>query len=138
MRKLLAVITTVVLVSVAYVLAAGAETTDQQEAVIVQNSDGDYVGTVMDALIDSSGNIRFVIVSIGEKVGQEQKKIAVPITSFSTNGGRELILDVSKEKLAAAPEFKGSDLGDPNFAGNVYQYFGLVPSWPEGKSGESL
>ncbi len=138
MKKILALITVVVLTSVAYVLAAGAETTDQQEAIIVQNSKGEYVGTVTDALVDSAGNIGFIIVSIGEEGGQGQKKIAVPTASFSTNSERKLILDVSKEKLAAAPEFEASDLSDPNFAGNVYQYFGLVPAWPEGTSGEEI
>ncbi len=127
-----------VLVSVAYVLAEGAETGDQREALIVQNSEGEYVGTISNALMDPSGNIRFIIVLIDDQMGQGKKEIAVPTASFSTNGERKLILDVRKEKLAAAPEFKDSDLRDPEFAEKVQRYFGLMPSWGEGASGEEM
>ncbi len=128
MKKLLPVITTVILIT-AYVLAYGAETADQQGVWIVQNSEGEYVGTITKALIDSSGNIRFIIVSIGEKMGE--KEIAVPTACFSTNKQRNLLLNVSREKLAEAPEFKVSDLSDPNFAETVYRFFGVMPSWTE-------
>ncbi len=129
MKKLLPVITAVILISVAYVLAYGAVTADQQGVWIVQNSEGEYVGTITKALIDPSGNIRFVIVSIGEKMGE--KEIAVPTACFSTNNQRKLLLNVSREKLAEAPEFKVSDLSDPNFAETVYRFFGVTPSWTE-------
>ncbi len=141
MKKLAAIaamIATVVLVSAAYVVAEAAETGDQKEALIVQNSNGEYVGTISNALMDPSGNIRFIIVLIDDQMGQGKKEIAVPTGSFSTNAEKRLILDVSKDKLAAAPEFKDSDLNDPEFAGRVQRYFGLVPSWGEEDQGEDM
>ncbi len=139
MKKLFATITAImILMSAAYVLAEGAQAGNQQEALIVQNSKGEYVGTITDALIDSAGNIGFVIVSIDETIGRGKKDIAVPTASFSTDNERKLILDVSKEKLAAAPEFKASDLSDPNFAETVYRFFGLMLPWTEGTSGEKM
>ena len=130
MKKLLAVLTGVMLISVAYILPIGAEALDAQEALTVWNSEGEYVGTVTNALVNSSGDIGFVIISMGEK-GEGMKEIAVPAESFSTNGEKGLFLDVNKEKLAAAPEFKDSDLSNPNFAKTVYRFFGLMPSWTE-------
>ena len=133
MKKISAMITAVIFLS-AYALAYGAETTDPQEVIIVQNSEGQYIVTITDALVDSSGNIGFVILSIG---GEEngKKEVAVPTVGFSTKGDGKVVLDVGKEKLAAAPEFKSSDLSDPNFAETVYRYFGLMPSWREGMPG---
>ncbi len=128
MKKLLPVMTTVMLISVA-LLAYGAGTADQQEALMVQNWKGEYVGTVTNALIDPSGHIRFVIVSIGERMGK--KEIAVPMACFSANSQRKLLLNVSKEKLTEAPEFDVSDLTDPAFTEKVYRFFGLTPSWTE-------
>ncbi len=125
MKKLLAVVTAVMLTSFACILSAGAQTLDEQEALAVWNSNGETVGTITNALIDSSGNIGFVIVSIGKK------EIAVPAESFSKSSEGKLLLDVGKEKLDAAPEFQDSDLTNPNFAGGVYQFFGLMPSWAE-------
>ncbi len=104
-------------------------TADQQEALIVQNWKGEYVGAVTDVLLDTSGNIRFIIVSIGDRMGK--REIAVPTACFSANNQRKLLLNVSKEKLAAAPKFDAKDLTDPAFAEKVYRFFGLTPAWTE-------
>jgi hypothetical protein len=138
MKRLLAAAMAMMLISVAYVLVDGAETMGQQEALIVQNSKGEYVGIITDALIDPSGNIGFLIVSIGEKMGPGEKEIAVPTESFSTNPERKLLLDISKERLAEAPEFKMSDLKNPAFAETVYRFFGLVPAWTDGAPGVEM
>ncbi len=138
MKKLLTLITAVIFIGMAYVVAQAAETANQEEVLIVQNSQGEYVGTITDALIDSSGNIGFVIVSIGDKMGEGQKEIAVPTASFSPGSQGKLLLDVPKETLATAPEFNVSDLGDPKFGETVYRFFGLLPPWTEETSGTEM
>ncbi len=65
-------------------------------------------------------------------MGRGKKEIAIPAASFTTNSKRKLLLDVSREKLAAAPEFKVSDLSDPKCGETVYRFFGLMPPWTEG------
>ena len=133
MKRSLALLTTVLLMSVVtslYALTDKAKSENQQESIAVNNSKGEYVGTLTNVLVDSDGNIGFIIVSIGHDRNQDKKDIAVPlITFFYDREKRLLILDVSTETLLAAPEFKTSDLGDPAFAERTYRYFGLMPSW---------
>ncbi len=125
------------LLPVAYALGAGTE--NQGEGLAVKNWKGEYVGSVKHVLTESStGNIIFVILSLG-KPGD--KEIVVPVVSFSSydyeNGF--LTLNVSKEILATAPEFHASDLKDPAFPERVYRFYGLAPAWkdgaPEGERG---
>jgi hypothetical protein len=133
MNKFLAVLTAVVLISVlsnTYALTDKARTENQQETIIINNSKGEYVGTLTNVLVDSDGDIGFIVLSIGKEREQGRKQIAVPLGTFSYDRLRRLfILDVSMEKLSAAPEFKTSELTDPTFAERTYRYFGLMPSW---------
>jgi len=129
MRKLLALATFAILLSFGAIAYAGG---NQEESLAVKNWKGEYVGSVRHVLTDpSSGNIVFVILSLGE---EGKKEIVVPVHSFSSydyeNGF--LILNVSKEILAGAPEFHVSDLKDPAFVERVYRFFGVAPSWKDG------
>lgn len=132
MRKLVALAIFAILLSFgAIAYAAG----NQEEGLAVKNWKGEHVGSVKHVLTDSSsGNIVFVILSLGE---EGKKEIVVPVRSFSSydyeNGF--LVLNVSKEILTAAPEFNVSDLKDPAFVERVYRFFGLAPSWKDGTTG---
>ncbi len=42
-----------------------------------------------------------------------------------------LLLNMTKEQLASAPEFKESELSDPGYAGDLYRCYGLMPPWTE-------
>ncbi len=132
MKKYLLLFTIIMILG--YGIANAA--TDQVEGLAVKNWKGEYIGTVKHVLTDSSnGNIVFVLLSLGQEGTRE---IAVPVKSFSSydfeNGF--LVLNVSKEILDTAPEFRVSDLNDPEFVGRVYSFFGLAPSWNEGTEGE--
>ena len=129
MKRFLALTTVVIFLSLGSIAYAVG---NQEEGLAVKNWKGEYVGFVRHVLTDSStGNIIFVILSLGK--GGE-KEIVVPVSSFSSydyeNGF--LVLNVSKEILATAPEFQISDLKDPAFAERVYRFFGLAPSWKDG------
>ena len=132
MRKFLILATFVMLLSfgITYAMA------DQEEGLAVKNWKGEFIGSVKHVLTEpSSGNIVFVVLSLGQ---EGMKDIAVPVKSFSSydyeNG--YLVLNVSKEILAAAPEFRVSDLKDPAFVERVYRFFGLAPSWMDGTGEE--
>jgi hypothetical protein len=100
----------------------------QDTALSILNSKGEHVGTITNVLADPFGNIRFIIISVGEK---EKKEIAIPLEIVSTNGQQKLVLDVDRDTLQAAPEFKVDDLTNPNYAGDVYRFFGMGPPWAE-------
>ena len=138
MKKFQVLFIAVILISFgfyAYTVFNTTKTANQERAraLAVKNSKGEYVGTVKNALVDSSGNIAFVILSLGEPIAERRKEIAVPPGAFSYDHENEdFVLDVSKEELAAAPEFAISDLNDPAFAEKVYRFFGLRAPWTEG------
>ncbi len=114
----------------AYAIVPGSVQSSQNKALAVQNTKGESIGTVTNALEDSSGNILFVIVSVGKNNDQENKEVVVPLGAFSYDHDRSaFVLDISREDLAKAPEFKESDLGDPAFAQRVYRYYAEAPAW---------
>ncbi len=130
--KFVAPIVLMVLLSFGLVAYGLAETDNQQEVMAVITPEGQDVGTVVNALVDSSGQIAFVILSVGEEAGQQKREVAVPSSAFVYDQERgKLILNVDIEKLTTAPEFKASDLDDPSFAARVNQFFGEGPSWTE-------
>ena len=133
MNKFLAVLTAVVLMSVfsnTYALTDKTGTENQQETIVIYTSKGEYVGALTSVLVDSAGDIGFIVLSIGGEEEPGRKQIAVPLGTLSYDRLRGLlILDVSMEKLSAAPEFKTSELTDPTFSGRIYRYFGLMPFW---------
>jgi len=101
--------------------------------VPVKNLQGETVGTVTDFIVDAQGRIGLIILIHGGFLGFNAKEAAVPFSSFRyEQADNHLILDVSKEKMAAAPVFKRDDLSDPTRAESLYRYFGQQPYWSEG------
>ncbi len=140
MKKTLSILIAAVLVglgSTAYALVDSTETQNQQQALKAMNSEGEFVGTVTNALVDTSGNLAFIILSMDGMdgaVGNDRKEIAVPLGAFTFDReNKVIILNMGSEKLSLAPEFNISDLNDPTFPHRVYRFFGLMPAWTEGE-----
>ncbi len=96
-NKFLGPIVLMVLLSFGLVTYGLAVTEDQQERMAVVTPEGQDVGTVVNALVDPSGHLAFVILSIGEEAGQ-QRKVAVPSGTFLYDQERgKLILNVDRE-----------------------------------------
>ena len=115
---------------IVYGVTQRAKPGDQDEALVVKNWKGEYIGSVRRVLLDSSsGNLTLMILSLGKG----QKEIVLPLSAFSSynHKKRTLILGVSKEALITAPEFRDSDLRDPAFLGRMHRFFGKPPSWTE-------
>jgi hypothetical protein len=104
---------------------------DRSSELAVKNPGGEYVGTISNALADPMGNITFVILSLGVDKGGD-KNIVVPVYAFSHDGRAGLVLNMTDSQLAAAPEFRMSDLNDPTFGDRVYRFYGQVPPWSRG------
>jgi hypothetical protein len=134
MKRFLALVTMLITLvnfgSITSAMGGSADPTIQTHGLVVKNWKGEYIGSSKHVVLDSStGNIVFIIVSLGQ---EEKKEIVVPPGVFSVDEKNGvLILNVSKRDLAAAPEYRDSDLSDPNFLEKVYRYFGLVPSWTD-------
>jgi hypothetical protein len=99
----------------------------------VKNPQGEYLGRISDFVIDSEGRIAFAILSHGGFLRFGEKHVAVPFHTL-TYGQKEkhFILDVSKERLAAAPTFDRYALSR-TWAEDAYRFFGLQPYWTEGE-----
>ncbi len=103
---------------------------NRSETLEVRNWKGNHVGTVNHVLMNHAGNVTFIIVYLDR---QAKKEIAVPVAAFSSYDQETgvLVLKVSEEQLASAPEFHDSDLDNPAFAETIYRFFGLAPLWTE-------
>ncbi len=103
----------------------GPDSQKQGLTLTVKDWKGDSIGTSKEAVLDSStGNIVFIIVSLGKEGNRE---IAVPPGLFSVDKKNDaLVLNVSKKELNSAPEYRASDLEDPKFVKKVYRFFALV------------
>ncbi len=105
----------------------------------VNNEQGENLGKIKSLLADSHGRIAFAIISYGGVGGLGETMVAVPFGALSYNSPARLyVLDMSKEQLASAPKYKGeSDLANPKFADEVYNFFGQHPYWSEGRNGNA-
>jgi hypothetical protein len=77
----------------------------------VQGPKGEDLGRVVDLLADSEGRVRVAIIDFGGFLGVGTRRIAVdwPLLHFEPgNEEKPVRLDVNREKLQSAPEFKDS------------------------------
>lgn len=109
---------------------------DREQSLVVKNSQGEDVGTINKALTDPTGNIAFVIVSLTQEQSGK-KEIVVPVNAFSQDGEDNLVLNLSREEIAAAPGFQVSDLKDPSYPDRLYRFYGQTPPWSEEEGASS-
>ena len=72
---------------------------------------GEGLGRVVDVLADAEGRVRVAIIDFGGFLGVGTRRIAVdwPLLRFNPNArDKSLILNVTREKLQSAPEYKDS------------------------------
>jgi hypothetical protein len=80
----------------------------------VLGPDDAKVGAVDDLLFDRTGSIKAVVVGVGGVLGIGSKQIALSLSSFDVVAGKDgaadqLKISMTKDQLAAAPEFKPYD-----------------------------
>jgi sporulation protein YlmC with PRC-barrel domain len=93
---------------------------------------GRTMGKIDDLVIDSSdGHIAFLTLSDVEGRGG---LVAVPFNILSRGGENTFALNITEDKLAAAPGFyEHTDMGNRAYAAGVYRFFGVQPYWTEGE-----
>ncbi len=95
----------------------------------VRNAQGEDLGDIKDVIFDvNNGRVHYVVLSFGGFLGMGDKLFAYPVRAFSPAADRdELVLNVAKERLKAAPGFEASrypDFDKPEYRSQVDRYFG--------------
>lgn len=98
----------------------------------LKNQQDEKLGKVDNMLVDiQSGRIVAVVVSSDGFLGLGDELSAIPPTALAFNTERDTLqLDMSKDRLAAAPHFKSDqwpDFNQPAYSDNVYRAYNVSP-----------
>jgi sporulation protein YlmC with PRC-barrel domain len=97
----------------------------------VKDSQGQYVGTITDLVINPDGRISFAVFSPFGMVEMNQRLVAIPFEALSFDD-KYLVLHITSDELVNAPRFSWSYLNARNWSQDANRYFGIQPSWEEG------
>jgi len=100
----------------------------------VVNFKGDSLGDVKEVVIDlCTGRVAYAVVSFGGFLSMGEKLFAIPFSAFVCNVEKnEYVLDISKERLEAAPGFDADNwpsMADEKWNRDVYKYYERSPYW---------
>ena len=102
----------------------------------VKNKEGDYLGRITDLMIDpQNGGKAFIVLSHGGVLGIPMSFDTVPFDALTfSEENHAYLLDVSKQKMAAAPSFprdQWPDAANREWQTGIYRYYGENPQWGE-------
>lgn len=81
----------------------------------VETRDGERIGTVSDLIVDTTGDVAYIVVSHDGIRGLNDRLTPVPVSAFDERAGRDvLVLDMDKARLEKAPHFAKQDW-PPNY-----------------------
>jgi len=98
----------------------------------------DEVGEIKELVIDARGaRIPYVVISSGGFLGMGDKMHAIPWEAIRVqpDAGKDkamLVVDLDKDRVLKAPEFKKDDWGrmsDRTWVSDLYTYYGYKPYW---------
>lgn len=100
----------------------------------VVNTKGDNLGDIKEVVIDPrTGRVAYGVVSFGGFLSMGEKLFAIPFSAFAYDVAKdEYVLDVSKERLKAAPGFDADhwpSMSDEKWNRDVYKYYDRSPYW---------
>ena len=75
---------------------------------VATSADGD-AGRIIDLLVDRDGSVRAAVVEFGGFLGIGTRKVAIEWSAFRFSG-RSIAVDVSREQIRAAPDYKATDV----------------------------
>jgi sporulation protein YlmC with PRC-barrel domain len=95
----------------------------------VENVNNQSLGKINNVMVDlPSGRIVYLILNPDSSLNLGNNFYALPPQAFTLGAnGKNLVSNLDQQKLAAAPHFAQNNwpnLSDPNFATQVYQYYG--------------
>jgi len=74
---------------------------------VTTSTDGD-AGRIIDLLVDREGTVRAAVVEFGGFLGIGTRKVAIEWPAFRFYG-RSIGVDISREQIRTAPDYKGTD-----------------------------
>lgn len=96
----------------------------------VRNMQGEELGEINDFVIDlKTGKVQYAAMSVGGVLGIGDKLFAVPFDKLKFDHGQDemfFVLDMPKEKIAAAPGFDQNDwpdFADPNWTSRIEKHY---------------
>ena len=100
----------------------------------VVNRLGDGLGDIKEVVIDPrTGRVAYAVVSFGGFLSMGEKLFAIPFSALEYNVNRsDYVLDVSKERLEAAPGFDRDhwpSMADEKWNRDVHGYYDRLPYW---------
>jgi len=100
----------------------------------VVNPEGDSLGDIKEVVIDPrTGRVAYAVVSFGGFLSMGEKLFAIPFSALVFKVTKnEYVLDVSKERLKAAPGFDPDHwpkMSDEKWNRDVYKYYERPPYW---------
>ena len=100
----------------------------------VVSRNGDSLGDIKEVVIDPrTGRVAYAVVAFGGFLSMGEKLFAIPFSALEYNVTKsDYVLDVSKEKLEAAPGFDKDhwpSMADEKWNRDVYRYSERQPYW---------
>ena len=102
----------------------------------VRNTANEDVGEIKELVLDPRrSRVAYFVLKTGGFLGMGDKFFAIPWTALkvdTTDKKDKLILNVTKDRLKAAPEYVAKDwdhMSDPMWLSDVYKYYGVRPYW---------
>jgi sporulation protein YlmC with PRC-barrel domain len=100
----------------------------------VVDTKDESLGDIKEIVIDpSTGRVAYAVVSFGGFLSVGEKLFAIPFSAFKYNKAEnEYVLDVSKERLKAAPGFDAAhwpSLAEEKWNRDVHKYYERPPYW---------
>ncbi len=99
----------------------------------VKNLQGETLGKITDLTL-SNDRVTFAIISHGGVLGIGDKLIPVPMNALTITDNKNATLDISKDKLATAPNYEKNSKKWPDFSNRQYsedvcRFYGVQPYW---------
>lgn len=99
----------------------------------VRNTDGEELGTVESLLIDTGEEkIRFIRVEHGGILGFGATPSFIPVEAVTEVKEDEVVVDLSKERLAGAPRYDPDLIDQRPYYESLYGYYGYPSFWSPG------
>jgi sporulation protein YlmC with PRC-barrel domain len=102
----------------------------------VINPNGDSLGDIKEVVVDPrTGKVAYAVVSFGGFLSMGEKLFAIPFSAFEYDVNKsKYVLDVSKERLKAAPGFDPDNwptMSEEKWNRDVYKYYDRSPYWEQ-------
>jgi sporulation protein YlmC with PRC-barrel domain len=97
---------------------------------VVKDKDGNGIGKVAGLLVDDREvKVRFLLVEHGGFLGFGETKTLIPVDAITRITEHEVLLDQSRERVAAGPGYDPDLVEDRPYHSSIYSHYGYTPFW---------